>query len=161
MTRETTVNGDTRRMRLDIAGDCVEARWGDSEMVLDVRAVEPGIYHVLQNGRSVTVVMGDHGSVQAGGRLFQVEVVDPRNAAAGNGTGVRAGQVKIAAPMPGKVIRVLVSAGDAVAAGQGLLVVEAMKMQNEMKAPRDATVVQVNAQETATVSAGEILMILE
>ena len=161
MTRETTVNGVTWPIRLEVEGDRVAAHWGAEESVLNVRAVEPGVYHVLHEGRSVTVVMAEHGCAVADGRVFAVTVTDPRSAAAGNGAGARSGQLKIASPMPGKVIRVLVAAGEAVTAGQGLVVVEAMKMQNEMQAPRDATVVTVNAVDAATVVAGEVLMVLE
>jgi biotin carboxyl carrier protein len=63
--------------------------------------------------------------------------------------------------MPGKVIRVLIKPGDAVKAGQGLVVVEAMKMQNELKALRDGTVASVSAREGATVTAGEVLATIE
>ena len=63
----------------------------------------------------------------------------------------------VAAPMPGKIVRVLAAVGDEVIAGQGLLVVEAMKMQNEMKAPRPGKVLSMAAKPGATVSAGEVL----
>jgi biotin carboxyl carrier protein len=63
--------------------------------------------------------------------------------------------------MPGKVIRVLVNKGDAVEAGQGLVVVEAMKMQNEMKAARPGRVAEVRVQGGDTVGAGETLVVLE
>jgi biotin carboxyl carrier protein len=63
--------------------------------------------------------------------------------------------------MPGKVVRVLVAPGDAVEAGQGLLVVEAMKMQNEMKAVRAGRVLTVHTKEGATVAAGEVLATVE
>jgi biotin carboxyl carrier protein len=63
--------------------------------------------------------------------------------------------------MPGKVVRVLVSAGDAVEEGQGLVVVEAMKMQNEMKAPKDGKVTAVSAKEGASIAAGQVLVTLE
>ena len=63
--------------------------------------------------------------------------------------------------MPGKVVRVLVAAGDAVEAGQGLLVVEAMKMQNEMKSPRDGIIAKILVAEGATVAAGETLVVIQ
>ena len=65
------------------------------------------------------------------------------------------------APMPGKVVRVLVAVGAVVEKGQGLIVVEAMKMQNEMKSPKDGVVIVVKTSEGATVSAGEILVVIE
>ena len=71
------------------------------------------------------------------------------------------GREPITAPMPGRVIRVLVEPGQEVAAGEGLIVVEAMKMQNEMKAPRAGRVASVKAEAGATVSAGDILVVIE
>jgi len=67
----------------------------------------------------------------------------------------------VAAPMPGKIVRLLVAEGDSVAAGQGLLVMEAMKMQNEMKAPKAGRVVSLTAREGATVAAGDVLAAIE
>jgi biotin carboxyl carrier protein len=63
--------------------------------------------------------------------------------------------------MPGKVIRLLVADGDTVAAGQGILVVEAMKMQNEIKSPKDGVVKNLKAEPGATVSAGQTLALIE
>jgi biotin carboxyl carrier protein len=63
--------------------------------------------------------------------------------------------------MPGKIVRLLVAEGDSVEAGQGLLVVEAMKMQNEMKAPKAGCVVSLKAHEGATVAAGDVLATIE
>ena len=63
--------------------------------------------------------------------------------------------------MPGKVVRLLVAVGDQVTPGQGLIVVEAMKMQNEMKSPKTGTVVEIKTKDGATVSAGEILIVIE
>jgi len=63
--------------------------------------------------------------------------------------------------MPGKVVRVLVTPGDAVEAGQGLIVVEAMKMQNEMKAPKAGTIIELNAVIGSTVNAGDVLAVIE
>jgi biotin carboxyl carrier protein len=63
--------------------------------------------------------------------------------------------------MPGKVVRILVNQGDTVEPRQGLIVVEAMKMQNEMKSPKAGTVVEIKTKDGATVSAGEILIVIE
>jgi len=63
--------------------------------------------------------------------------------------------------MPGKVVRVLVNVGDTVDVGQGLIVVEAMKMQNEMKATRPGHVIEIRAGAGQTVGAGDTLLILE
>jgi biotin carboxyl carrier protein len=63
--------------------------------------------------------------------------------------------------MPGKVVRVLVAQGDLVEAGQGIAVVEAMKMQNELKAPRGGRIASLSTHEGATVAAGEVLAVIE
>src|SRR6266704_1033037 len=70
---------------------------------------------------------------------------------------LQTGGLQITAPMPGKVVRLLVKTGDRVEAGQGLLVVEAMKMQNEIRSPKSGTVERVFVQEGQPVSAGEVL----
>ena len=88
---------------------------------------------------------------------FEIEVRDPRRwsrKTAGQRRGRRADHRR---PMPGKVVRVLVAAGDAVDAGQGLVVVEAMKMQNELKSDRAGKVLTLSAKEGNTVTAGEVL----
>jgi len=72
-----------------------------------------------------------------------------------------AGRAQVAAPMPGKVVRVLVERGQAVEAGAGLVVVEAMKMQNELKSPKSGTVVELRVEAGATVNAGELLAVIE
>ena len=63
--------------------------------------------------------------------------------------------------MPGKVVRILVAAGDEVAAGQGIVVIEAMKMQNEMKAPRAGRVAAIQARENDSVVAGAVLAVID
>ena len=72
-----------------------------------------------------------------------------------------AGRALVAAPMPGKVVRVLVERGQAVEAGAGVVVVEAMKMQNELKSPKDGRVAELRARAGATVNAGEVLAVVE
>jgi biotin carboxyl carrier protein len=71
------------------------------------------------------------------------------------------GPARIKAPMPGKLVRLLVAAGDEVAAGQGLVVVEAMKMENELRAPKKGRVKEVPVREGQAVEAGALLVVLE
>ena len=71
------------------------------------------------------------------------------------------GAQNVLAPMPGKVVRLLVNAGDTVDAGQGLVVVEAMKMQNEIKSPKKGIVKKVGVKEGAAVNAGDLLATVE
>jgi biotin carboxyl carrier protein len=90
-----------------------------------------------------------------------VEVRDPRSFSRNRHAGIGHGRQTISAPMPGKVVRVLVREGDIVQAGAGLIVVEAMKMQNEHKAPKAGTVIRLSVQEGGTVAAGEPLVVIE
>ena len=71
------------------------------------------------------------------------------------------GPRKLTAPMPGKIVRVLASQGDEVEAGSGVLVVEAMKMQNEIKSPKKGTIQKILVSEGAAVNAGDVLAIVE
>ena len=71
------------------------------------------------------------------------------------------GPARIVAPMPGRLVRVLVSTGQDVQAGQGLVVVEAMKMENEIRAPRSGRVKDVPAREGQAVEAGALLVVVE
>ena len=126
--------------------------------------VEPGVYSVLHNGKSfeARIIPAPAGwSVQVSGRQFSVEVRNPRDAGSRSRGALAGGRQNLAAPMPGKVIRVLVQEGDAVDAGQGVIVVEAMKMQNEMKAAHAGRVIQVRARDGDTVGAGDVLVVLE
>jgi len=130
----------------------------------EIVTVEPGVYSVLLNGRSYEARVEDGDDcviVFIDGHRFEIEIQDPRRWSRRAGRRGVEGRLNIAAPMPGKVVRVLVAQGDTVEAGQGLLVVEAMKMQNEMKAPKAGRVVSLTAREGATVAAGEVLAAIE
>jgi biotin carboxyl carrier protein len=89
-----------------------------------------------------------------------VKVVDTRKQRVASIAARReaAGPVAVKSPMPGKVVKILVAAGDAVKAGQGVVVVEAMKMENELKSPRDGTISEVRAREGQAVEAGAELV---
>ena len=131
------------------------------ERSANVEMPEPGVYSVLLDGRvyDARVEEGPAGLVVViDGYRFEMEVRDPRRWSRKDASRAGEGVQTVAAPMPGKVVRVLVAPGDEVVAGQGLLVVEAMKMQNEMKASRAGSVLTVTAREGATVTAGELLV---
>jgi biotin carboxyl carrier protein len=102
--------------------------------------------------------------VQVGGSTFDVRVNDPRayrRRLQGQGGPAGAGVRHVIAPMPGRVIKVLVKTGDRITARQALVVMEAMKMENELRAQADATVRDVPTAEGALVEAGAILVVLE
>ncbi len=136
----------------------------DSAELADVTQVEPGVYSVLLNGASYEIRLLETAgglTAEARGRRFAVELRDPRETGRGSRASVGTGPQNVTAPMPGKVVRVLIEVGDSVAEGQGLIVVEAMKMQNEMKASRAGRVIEVRARGGDTVGAGDTLVVLE
>ena len=126
----------------------------------------PGVFSVLVGDRSfrVHVAPGAGADFEVwpnAGESRAISLTDARdrsNRLAKNSTN---GPVEVRAQMPGKVIKVLVAPGATVEAGQGLIVVEAMKMQNEMKAPKDGKIARVHAKEGTTVAAGEPLVVVE
>lgn len=129
-----------------------------------IEEVEPGLYSILRDNISYQVRVAkqrEHYQVEVDGHPSKVSLRDPRALTSRGINGAGSGRQSIAAPMPGKIVRVLVGKGDAVEAGQGLVVVEAMKMQNEMKAPRAGTIVEVKTQPGATVTAGDVLIVIE
>lgn len=157
---ELTFEHDGPEYRFTYASDRTDGELHRATLV----EVEPGIYSVLLNGRSheVKVVTGPEGYyVDLEGHRSVVEVHDPRAMSRGGRRGIGEGRQVISAPMPGKVVRVLVAEGDSVEAGAGLVVVEAMKMQNELKAPKTGKVVSLRAEAGATVAMGDILVAIE
>jgi biotin carboxyl carrier protein len=136
--------------------------------LLDGNAVEvaPNTFSVLLNGRShqVRVAPRSDGSLtlHTGVGEYRAEVSDPRSWRGRRHGALEAeGRQQIAAPMPGKVVRLLVKQGDTVEAGQGLLVVEAMKMQNEIRSPKSGKIEKLCAAEGQAVNAGEVLLWVE
>ena len=135
------------------------------ELEADAVEVATGTYSILLEGQSFEVrVQPEPGGglhVQTHGEEYPVVVHDPRVWRGKRGGVLEAeGRQQVTAPMPGKIVRVLVAAGDQVEAGQGLLVVEAMKMQNEIKAPKTGTVERVLVAEGQAVNAGHVLAIV-
>ena len=162
MKYEILIAGKTRTVELTRAA----ARWqitlDGAPTNADAIEIAPGIFSILINGESheARVASNSDGSltIQDGPNEFRAEVADPRSwRGRKHGAAEAEGRQKIVAPMPGKVIRLLVKPGDKVEAGQGLLVVEAMKMQNEVKSPKTGTVEKLLAKESQPVNAGDVL----
>jgi biotin carboxyl carrier protein len=138
---------------------------GGIERVLDLRAAGPARYTWVDGHRVVNAEVepkGDKLTVNVAGQAFsatvadarvvKIPVVGPANRAAG--------PLVMRAPMPGRVVKVLAQVGDEVKAGRGLLVVEAMKMENELRSPRDGRLQEIRVTEGAAVEAGQDLLVL-
>jgi biotin carboxyl carrier protein len=162
MIRGTSISGRSGRLRIEGRNFRYEREDGAAvEGEFSLQAHESGAQTVLIDGRSYRVTPGAGGEVLVNGWPMAVEVFDPRSLRTRKSNAAGGGRQEVAAPMPGKVVRVLVAVGDTVEAGQGLVVVEAMKMQNEMKSPKAGRVVEVRARPDAAVVAGEALVIVE
>jgi biotin carboxyl carrier protein len=157
MKRHIAING--RSAEIEIDGDQFRYVREDGAIIEGDFSIDGT--SVLLNGRSYRVSRGDGTEVWVNGHRLSMDVFDPRDLRAGGRGAASRGRQEIAASMPGKVIRVLVAAGDSVEEGQGLVVVEAMKMQNEMKSPKSGRVAEVRARANATVAAGEVLVVIE
>lgn len=165
MKRLIQANG--RSGSLELTRDGAQLRfhltWDDGAHDIGVcEAVEtaPGVWSLLWEGQSFEAIV-ESGAVLVNGARIAATSLDPRNWSPADAHAAASGPAHVAAPMPGKVVRVLVAEGDTVEEGQGIAVVEAMKMQNEMQAPRAGIVRALRAAAGGTVAAGEVLATIE
>ena len=151
----TRAAGEPSKLIAMIDGRRVEA---------DAVKISAGVYCFLLDGRSLEIrieALHDGILAHAAGREYRAEIIDPRSWRRSHSKKLDlAGRQKICAPMAGKIVRVLVAQGKQVESGQGLLVVEAMKMQNEIRSPKTGTVERLLATEGQAVNAGEILVVV-
>jgi biotin carboxyl carrier protein len=155
-----------QQITLTRKGGKVLAQIGGRSYELEARPASNGSYLLLHEGRVFNCLIqgaaanGATVTVGVGGAEYAVTLADPKRLRAGGGGGAeKSGQLK--AQMPGKVVRVLVAEGEQVEANQPLMVVEAMKMQNEMKAPRAGRVQSLKVAAGDTVNAGDALAVIE
>ena len=154
------IQGESRHIELGRDGRNVTATVDGREYVLDASDPEPGVFLLKHEGR-VREIYATENTVTVAGRTFETNVVDPtRLRGSGPSSEHDHGHAEIRTAMPGKVVRILKAAGDAVTKGEGVIVVEAMKMQNELKSPKDGTVGEIKVAEGATVGAGDVLVVI-
>jgi biotin carboxyl carrier protein len=154
ITVELERDGEGWRVSLDgkvVNADAVEIDSNTLSLLLDGQSYEV----------SITPTSDGAVKLQTGLQEFTAEVLDPRAWRGRTHGALEAeGRQHVVAPMPGKVVRVLIRVGDKVEAGQGILVVEAMKMQNEIRSPKGGTVERLNVKEGQPVNAGEVLCVI-
>lgn len=165
------------KLAIEIDGKALEAEFtsnhGLAQLTSDGRTheaqvsePEPGLYVVIINDRVYRCELERTASggaeVIVNGQRRSAVVRDKKRMRSRVGAGEGAGgRATLTAPMPGKVVRILSRAGDQVDANQGLLIVEAMKMQNEVQSPKAGKLVELRVAEGQTVNAGEILAVIE
>ena len=166
MKLHADISGTKHEVELKQTDDEVHAVVDGREYTLDVSQPEPGLY-VLRDGSKKTVAFVSNltdgaSQVSIGGHTLDVQLTAPKRL---RGSSVNAehsgGSAEIKTAMPGKVVRILKAVGDEVEKGDGVIVVEAMKMQNEMKSPKDGVIKQIRVSESDTVGAGDVLVVIE
>jgi len=165
MKLQVEIHGQTRDVEIEpgeapgqwtirVDGDVVEA---------DAHIVRPGVLSLLIGGESHRVILDPHAEEPAlllGAQRIAYGVEDPRSLKARRRHAGGEGPVTLKASMPGRVVRVLVDWGAQIEAHQGVVVIEAMKMQNELKSPKAGKVVELKVSAGDTVSAGDVLAII-
>jgi acetyl/propionyl-CoA carboxylase alpha subunit len=165
------------KLELEIEGKIMEAEFSSGEPMAQlslegkvyraaVSEPEPGIFVIIFNDRvyRCTLERLPNGGIEVnvGGQRISVAANDKKhlrsNPGGSSGSG---GRVILSAPMPGKVVRILLAAGAEVNAHQGVLIVEAMKMQNEVQSPKAGKIAEMRISEGQTVNGGEILAVIE
>jgi biotin carboxyl carrier protein len=158
---------DGKNLEIELTGtetQTIHALVDGHKYALDVHQVEPGVFWIVWNNRSLEISVSPNSegySVAADGQHSRIEIVDARDLLRKASHQGHAGAVELRAPMPGKIVKVLAQEGAEVDINQGLLVIEAMKMQNEVKSPKKGVVRKIGVKEAAAVNAGDMLIIVE
>ena len=164
MLYEVTIDGKKYRLDLNRAEASWTCRLDGLEVEVDAVLARPDVLS-LRIGNSTYEVKSERVAndlhLWVGSTRFVAEVRDPRSLRGRSRAGDDKGPKKIVAPMPGKVVRVLLHDGDEVELGAPVAVVEAMKMQNEIKSPKKGTIQKILVTEGAAVNAGDVLGIVE
>jgi biotin carboxyl carrier protein len=130
----------------------------------NVVEIASGIYSILIAGQSLEVRVERFGEglrIGVGESAYDARVRDPRKWERNRGSAVSSdGRQHVMAPMPGRVVRVLVKTGEAVSMGQGIVVIEAMKMQNDVRSPKSGTVERLPVKEGQAVNAGDTIAVI-
>jgi biotin carboxyl carrier protein len=167
MIYNVSIDGTVFRLDLDL--DRTVGHWrcriDGREAAIDAVSTQPDVLSLLIEGKAYQIRrerLSSEIRIWVGDHSYSAEVSDPRSlrnrkSRADGGKGPR----QLVAPMPGKVVRFLVAENSPVEAGQGVVVVEAMKMQNEIKSPKKGVVLKLSVGEGAAVNAGDVLAIVE
>jgi biotin carboxyl carrier protein len=164
MTYDIAIDGKNYRLDLNQAEDRWSCRVDGREVEVDAVLARPNVLSLRIGNKAYEVKcerVGSDVQIWVGSRRFSAEVRDPRSLRGRVRATDDRGPKKLSAPMPGKVVRILLRQGDEVEAGSGVLVVEAMKMQNEVKSPKKGTIQKILVGEGTAVNAGDVLAIVD
>ena len=166
MKLQAELNNEKHDVEIRRDDDKVFASIDGRSYEIEASETEPNVFLLKYQGKVYEIYVSPTPSgtsrVRIGPNEFEIAIHDPKRLR-GSGSGHEHGEglAEIKTAMPGKVVRVLVEPGTEVKKGDGVIVVEAMKMQNEMKSPKDGVVKEIRSSEGATVNAGDILAVIE
>lgn len=156
------LNNEKHPVEIRRDGEKVFAKIDAREYEIEASEVEPNVYLFKHDNQIHQIYAAPNGVVNIGNHQLEVKIIDPKRLRGSSGSDTAAdGIAEIKTAMPGKIVRILVEKGAEVTLGEGVIVVEAMKMQNEMKSPKDGIVKEIRFNEGDTVNAGDILVIIE
>ncbi len=159
------INNEKHEIEITLDGSKVFANIDGRKYELESSEPEPNVYLLKHEGKIYEVFVSpqqDPLNVRLGTNELQITLIDPKRLRGVGGADAHAaGLAEIRTAMPGKVVRIIAAVGAEVQKGDGVMVVEAMKMQNEMRSPKDGVVKEIRAAEGATVNAGDVLAVIE
>jgi biotin carboxyl carrier protein len=165
MVYDVIIDDKKYHLELRLADGQWHCRLDGREVTVDAVLARRDVLSLLIEGRSYEIkreATATDMHLWVGSARYSAELRDPRSLRGRKGAGDDgSGPRKLVAPMPGRVVRVMAKENDTVEAGKGLVVVEAMKMQNEIKSPKKGVVKKLLAVEGATVNAGDVLAVVE
>jgi biotin carboxyl carrier protein len=163
---ELKIDGRIKEVEFSSTGPAAQLTYNGQLHEAQVSEPEPDLFIVIINGRvyrcELEKLANGETEVIVNGQRISVTARDRKHLSGrfGSSSG-ESGRAILTAPMPGKVVRILLNQGDEVAAHQGVLIVEAMKMQNEVQSPKAGKVLEVRVSEGQTVNSGETLAVVE
>jgi biotin carboxyl carrier protein len=168
MKLQAEINDKNHNIEVKRVADTV---WAEVDgRVYEIEASEPesNVYLLKHDGKIYEVFVSPHSdtgepvNVRVGANELEITLIDPKRLRGGRGVDAHAaGAAEIKTAMPGKVVRIIAATGAEIKKGDGVIVVEAMKMQNEIRSPKDGIVKEIRVPEGSTVNAGDVLAVIE
>jgi len=156
------LNNEKHEIEIKRVDEKVFAKVDEREYVLEASEVEPNVYLMKFNNQIFQIYVAPNGIVNLKNHQLEIKIIDPKRLrGSGSANADADGTAEIKTAMPGKLVRILVEVGANIKHGEGVIVVEAMKMQNEMKSPKDGIVKEIRFSEGDTVNAGDVLAVIE
>ncbi len=156
------LNNEKHEIEIKREGEKVFAKIDEREYELEASEVEPNVFLLKHEHKIYQIYVAPNGIVNLNNHQFDIKITDPKHLRGANASGENAdGAAEIKTAMPGQLVRILTEIGAEIKQGESVMVVEAMKMQNEMKAPKDGIVKEIRFAEGEKVNAGDVLAIIE